>query len=155
RLHDGKAELIDGKLVPCFEMPKRAEIVRARVAAVGLGPIEPPRSFGREPLERVHTPDFVEFLGTAFDEWRPGHGDYDALAWTWRAPGMRRIRPERIDGKLGYYAFDAGTPIMAGTWAAVSASANVALTGAEHVRNGARAVFALCRPPGHHAGTDF
>ena len=31
RLQDGKAELIDGKLVPCFEMPKRAEIVHARV----------------------------------------------------------------------------------------------------------------------------
>ena len=44
RLQDGKAELIDGKLVPCFEMPKRAEIVHARVKEVGLGPIEAPRT---------------------------------------------------------------------------------------------------------------
>src|SRR4029079_19581820 len=28
-------------------------------------------------------------------------------------------------------------------------------TGQAKVANGARAVFALCRPPGHHAGSDF
>lgn len=36
------------------------------------------------------------------------------------------------------------------------ASANVALSGARVVLEGKeRAVFSLCRPPGHHAGTDF
>jgi acetoin utilization deacetylase AcuC-like enzyme len=134
RLQDGKAELIDGKLVPCFEMPKRAEIVRARVAEVALGDIEPPLHFGREPILRVHKPEFVNFLETAWDEWKREHGDYDALPLNWLAPGMRRRLPERIDGKMGYFSFDAGTPITAGTW---------------------RAAFALCRPPGHHAGSDF
>jgi acetoin utilization deacetylase AcuC-like enzyme len=155
RLQDGKAELIDGKLVPCFEMPKRAEIVRARVAEVGLGDIEGPLHFGREPILRVHKPEFVSFLETAWDEWKREHGDYDALPLNWLAPGMRRKLPERIDGKMGYFSFDAGTPITAGTWRAITASANVALTGQARVAKGERAVFALCRPPGHHAGSDF
>ena len=101
RLQDGKAELIDGKLVPCFEMPKRAEIVRARVAEVGLGDIEAPLHFGREPILRVHKPEFVGFLETAWEEWKREHGDYDALPLNWLAPGMRRKLPERIDGKMG------------------------------------------------------
>src|SRR5689334_20064760 len=155
RLQDGKAELIDGKLVPCFEMPKRAEIVHARVKEVGLGPIEAPRHFGRAPIVRVHKPDFVAFLESAYDEWKSEHGDYDALPLNWLAPRMRRKLPERIDGKLGYYSFDAGTPITAGTWRAITSSANVALTGQALVAAGDRVAFALCRPPGHHAGTDF
>jgi acetoin utilization deacetylase AcuC-like enzyme len=60
-----------------------------------------------------------------------------------------------IDGRLGYYAIDAGTPIVAGTWEAVRLSAQVALTGQKLIAAGERAAFALCRPPGHHSGHDF
>jgi acetoin utilization deacetylase AcuC-like enzyme len=42
-------------------------------------------------------------------------------------------------------------PITAGTWDAVQASADVALTGAQAILDGAASAFALCRPPGHHA----
>jgi acetoin utilization deacetylase AcuC-like enzyme len=61
--------------------------------------------------------------------------------------------PEFIDGKLGYYSLDAGVPITGGTWEAVQASADVALTGARALLDGAPAAFSLCRPPGHHAAT--
>ena len=155
RLQDGKSELIDGKLMPCFEMPRRADLVLARVKAVGLGAVLPPQQFGLDPVRRVHAPDFVEFLSTAWDEWTAEHGDYDALPLNWLAPGMRRKLPERIDGRLGYYSFDAGTPITAGTWRAITAAANVALTGARLVAEDEHGVFALCRPPGHHAGRAY
>ena len=36
RLQDGRAELIDGELKPCFEMPRRADMILARVK--GRGP---------------------------------------------------------------------------------------------------------------------
>ncbi len=156
RLQDGKAELIDGKLMPCFEMPRRADIVLARVRDQKLGEVVGPREFGLDPVRRVHRPRFVEFLKTAWDEWVKTHGDYDALPLTWAARGMRSdVIPEIIDGKLSYYSIDAGTPITAGTWKAITSAANVALTGAGLVDAGERAVFALCRPPGHHAGSDF
>ena len=56
-----------------------------------------------------------------------------------------QVRPERIDGQMGYYSFDAGTPITAGTWRAAQASADVALTGGRaargrRARGGVRAV---------------
>jgi Deacetylases, including yeast histone deacetylase and acetoin utilization protein len=68
--------------------------------------------------------------------------------------GPSRV-PESIDGKLSYYSFDAGTPITAGTWKAITASVNTALEGAERLAGGEKAVFSLCRPPGHHAHRDF
>ena len=150
-LHDGKAELHDGKLVSSFEMPRRAELVLARVQEVDLGPVSPPKIFGLDPVRRVHAPDYVAFLETAWDEWVAEHGEYDALPFTWIGPGMRRVVPDHIDGKLGYYSFDAGTPITAGTFRAIRTAADVALTGAELIVRGERAAFALTRPPGHHA----
>jgi acetoin utilization deacetylase AcuC-like enzyme len=46
-------------------------------------------------------------------------------------------------------------PIDEHTWDAAIASAHCAWTGAMRVREGASLVYALCRPPGHHAGPDF
>ena len=56
-----------------------------------------------------------------------------------------------VDGKIGYYAMAAETSISAGTWEAARAASNVALSAAQHIADGARSAFALCRPPGHHA----
>ena len=156
RLQDGKAELIDGKLLPCFEMPRRAEIVIARVREVGLGEVLPPETFGRPPLERVHKKNFLDFLEGAWAAWTAAGRDWDALPLVWQVRGLRADRePDSIDGKLSYFSFDAGTPITAGTWQAASAAADVALTGQKLVVQGERAVFSLCRPPGHHAASDY
>jgi hypothetical protein len=155
RLQDGKAELIDGRLLPCFEKPERAELIIARVRAVGLGEVVAPQEHGLEPLRRVHGDDFLRFLEHAWDQWVAAHGAYDALPLCWPTRGLRQIEPDSIDGKLSYFSFDAGTPITAGTWQAARSAADVALTGAELIAGGAeRAVFALCRPPGHHAARD-
>ncbi len=156
RFQDGKGELIDGQLLPPFERPARAERIIARVRESGLGAVVAPRAFGRDPLERVHSGAFVDFVRDAYDDWRAQHGDIDALPLNWPCRGFRQAVPEAIDGRLSYYSFDAGTPITAGTWKAATASVNVALTGAQRLRaDGERAVFALCRPPGHHAARDL
>ncbi len=68
RLQDGRSELIDGRLAPCFEMPRRADMILARVRAVGLGPVVAPADHGRSPIERVHRPELVRFLETAWAE---------------------------------------------------------------------------------------
>ena len=40
--HGGNLELMAGEILPAFEKPSRAEFVRARIEAVGLGPIDEP-----------------------------------------------------------------------------------------------------------------
>nr|AGC71638.1 deacetylase [uncultured bacterium A1Q1_fos_1025] len=155
RLQDGQSELIDGKLVKCFECPERADLVLARVRDRGIGDVLEPTSHGLDPVRRVHTPAFVDFLSTAWDEWVAAHGAYDALPITWPTRGLRQDRiPDAIDGKLSYFSLDAGTPITSGTWSAITAAADVALTGVDLVLGGERHAFSLCRPPGHHASAD-
>ena len=50
---------------------------------------------------------------------------------------------------------DLSACIVEGTYGAALASANCALSAAQEVSAGARSAFALCRPPGHHAGKDY
>jgi acetoin utilization deacetylase AcuC-like enzyme len=63
--------------------------------------------------------------------------------------------PAGVRGRSGYYVFDTATPMVEGTYPAARAAADCALTAADRVLDGESAAFALCRPPGHHAGTDF
>ena len=78
----------------------------------------------------------------------------EAIATNWPARRMAQKCPNDIDGKLGYFALAAETAICKGTWQAACASANVALEGAERLMD-EKAVFSLCRPPGHHAAIDM
>lgn len=153
RLQAAKAELDAGTMKPAVERPERADMILRHVREAKLGPVEGPVSFGTGPLERIHTIAYLSFLRTAFDEWQERYGTSDALAINWAVRGLRQIIPEAIDGKLGYFGGDAGTPITAGTWQAATSSAAVALTGAWRLKDG-DPVFALCRPPGHHASRD-
>ncbi|MES2819083.1 MAG: histone deacetylase family protein [Pseudomonadota bacterium] len=154
-LHHGKVELIDGQFTPCFEMPSRADMVLARARRVGLGEVRGPLDFGLAPIRRVHGEGFLRFLQHAWRDWQALGRSHDMLPMTWPIRRLRQIEPEDIDGKLGYYSFDAGAPITAGTWQAIISSANVALTGQAELSKGARGAFSLCRPPGHHAAADY
>jgi acetoin utilization deacetylase AcuC-like enzyme len=148
-------ELSGGELVRPFECPERAEIVKAAVRRVGLGPILPAADHARDMLLKLHDADYIAFLETAWDDWRKAGYAGEAIPSVWPARRMTARCPNEIEGKLGYYAFAAETSISAGTWQAAVASANVAMTAATHVAEGDPHAFALCRPPGHHAGHDL
>ena len=156
QLHNGHNELFGGQLVPCFEMPRRAELVLERVKSRKLGEVMAPTDFGLGPVLRIHAPNYVRFLETAWDQWAALGRTHDALPISWPVRGMNTVRePEHIDAKLGFFSLDAGSPITATSWAAIRSSANVALAGVDLVRSGERAAFSLCRPPGHHAAGDY
>jgi acetoin utilization deacetylase AcuC-like enzyme len=155
RLHESPGELNSGAFVPAFEKPERAEIILGRVVEVGLGAVRPPEAFPLDAITRVHDPRLVHLLQTAAADWaalgRPGA----AFPFTFFTRGMRADRvPRTLEGQLAYFCFDAGTPITTTSWQAIRSSADVALTGARALTDGARAIYALCRPPGHHAGSD-
>jgi acetoin utilization deacetylase AcuC-like enzyme len=155
RLHHGTHELIGGQLVPPVEDPSRLDQIIAHLRKVQFGEVIGPRDFGLDPIRRVHTERFIDFMRTAHAEWCKVHGDTDALPLCWPSRTFQQIEPETIDGRLSYFSFDAGTPITSGTWLAITSAVNVAMTGVELIRQGEHAVFALCRPPGHHAAGDL
>ena len=154
-LHHG-VELKDGAIKPSFESPGRADTVLARVRSAGLGEVVAEATHERACYVGAHSERYVAFLESAWDAWRATGRTHDALPLVWPVRGLPvGPEPRHIDGKLGFYAMDAGAPIHARTWEAVRASADVALTAVDTVLDGATAAFALCRPPGHHAGREL
>ena len=154
--HAPPEEFEGGRMNPAVEVPLRAERVRAEVERRGLGPILTPKDFGMAPIARVHDAGLVAFLGEASGLWRKRYGEDapPAIPSAWPARGLHSNFRGDVEARLGSYAFDTATPIVKGTWPAALAAVNTALSAAETIKDGARAAFALARPPGHHASAD-
>ena len=155
-LHHPKGELYGGQFVPPFENPSRCAYVLDRIRDRGLGEVIEPESHGFDPLLAVHDRAYVAFLSSAWNEWQAAGHKGDAIPGSWPSRRMTRaVPPNNIYGKLGYYCLASDAAITSGTWEASTAAADCALTGQAMISDGARAAFALCRPPGHHAAQDM
>ncbi len=150
RLHAPAFEFFNGALNPVAEHPGRVDAILA-----AIGPTETPADAGMEPLLRVHSADYLELLRTAHAEWRSAGRDGDAIPYAFPIVGRRPLRHARIDARLGQHSFDTSTAIAEATWESSYWSAQTALAALDVVLNGERTAFALCRPPGHHAGVDY
>ena len=157
--HHGRLEMFRGQLVPCVEVPSRVDFVLRELQRRRLGPIESPPAVPDTSLTRVHAARYVEFLATAWDEWvalDPANAQRDAMPSAWPIRTFRAdVLPASFAARMGLFSYDAGTPLTAGTWTAARTGAWCALAAAQRVLGGERAAFALTRPPGHHAGSDF
>ncbi|QDZ00616.1 histone deacetylase family protein [Nitratireductor mangrovi] len=154
RQHDPKHFLSSGAPQPNPEVPERAERLLAGATAAGLERTEP-RDHGLAPAAAVHTPEYLRFLETIYARWQRIS---DASAEV-----VPNIHPDRRDfsyprsavGQAGYHMTDTACPISERTWESVYWSAQTAAEAAAMVRDGERAVYALSRPPGHHAFADL
>ena len=150
RRHAPTQELHNGGFTAYAETPARIDAVLAAIRAT-----EEPADRGEAPIRRVHTAAYVDFLKAAPGLWRAAGRQGDAIPYAFPVVGRRPLTLSRIDALLGAHAFDATTPITPDSWAATYASTQSALAATQAVIDGARAAFALCRPPGHHAGADY
>jgi acetoin utilization deacetylase AcuC-like enzyme len=158
-LHQGKLEMFRGELVPCFEIPARADFVLAELQRRRLGEIAAPEALADSVLTRIHSQRYVDFLAGAWDEWvalDPANAQRDAIPSYWPIRTFRSdVLPASFAARMGLFSYDAGSPLTSGTWTAAREGAFCAITAAQRVLKGERAAFALTRPPGHHAGMDF
>lgn len=157
--HAGKVEIYRGEILPCFEKPQRADFVLAELERRNLGQIVTPQGVPLMSLEKIHSPRYLDFLRHAWQEWvalDAANAQKDAFPAVWPVRSLRAdIEPDNFCAKLGLYSMDSGTPLTAGTWIAAKTGADCAINAAHALHLGERVSFALTRPPGHHAGSDF
>jgi acetoin utilization deacetylase AcuC-like enzyme len=150
RAHKPAGEFFNGAMHPAAEHAGRVDAILQ-----AIGPTEAPADRGMEPLLRVHSANYLEFLRTAHQQWRAAGREGDAYPYTFPVVGRRPLTLSRVDALLGQYSFDTSSPIAEGTWEAAYWSAQTALAAVDAVLEGERTAFAFCRPPGHHAGADY
>jgi acetoin utilization deacetylase AcuC-like enzyme len=149
--HAPLRELHNGGWTAYHESPDRAETILA-----AIGPTIPARDLGLAPIAAVHDAGYLDFLQVAHRDWIAAGREGDAIGYTWPVVARRDIDLTRIDARLGRYSYDAATPITGDSWSAAYWSAQTALTALDAIAGDAHGVaFALCRPPGHHAGPDY
>ncbi|MBB4152477.1 acetoin utilization deacetylase AcuC-like enzyme [Sphingomonas jinjuensis] len=143
-------ELHNGGFTAYAEVPSRAEAILAAIGGAHL-----PEERGEAPILAVHDAGYVAFLKEAPAMWRDAGRPGDAIPYAFPVVGRRPLTLDRIDALMGRYSFDATTPITPDSWTSSYWSAQTALAATHAVLDGERAAFALCRPPGHHAGADY
>ena len=153
-LRNSKTELFGGELVKPFERPERMEYILNEIKTRKLGPILDPVNFNMDIIYKIHDKKYVDFLNNAWNEWVALGFKGEAIPTVYPSRSMNSdVVPTFIEGKLGYYCLANETSISEGTVEAAYESVKVALTAADMLDE-EKSVFALCRPPGHHASKD-
>ena len=125
--------------------------VRVRAVLRGLEglPCErrPARRFGAAPIRAVHDPGLVSYLANVC-----ARLDADTLLYPEVFPIRRpERRPRALESRAGYFCIDTFTPLTRNAYTAARAAVDSTLSAAELLLGGERLVYALVRPPGHHA----
>ncbi|WKZ38872.1 MAG: histone deacetylase family protein [Anaerolineales bacterium] len=161
RNHYPPFEVFDGGIrVPYYENPDRMDRIVSALKKTDWAEFCEPDDFGLDPILAVHDRAYLNFLASCWDEWLDSDPEIAAApelhAFLPATFALRRTaRPTAsIRGRGGYYLMDLSACIVAGTYNAALASANIALSAASSIVHG-QSAFALCRPPGHHAGRDY
>ncbi len=156
RAHAGAKEMRYDQMIPMSESSERMDMIMAALADAGFADIVPPEPHGFETVHQVHDPAFVSFLERCYPLWEAefGPGGF-ATAYTFGMRGMDQVPNQSVHSMLSCYTFDVCVPFVKGTWRAINSAKDAALTGVDLMQQGERAVFSLCRPPGHHASRDM
>ncbi|CAB4407632.1 unnamed protein product [Rhizophagus irregularis] len=140
--HAPKHEIISGNLIDYLESPSRLIIIKEYLNSLSNFDFVSPNDYGLDPILSVHSKDYVEYLQTAYEEWLKNGGNKNA----------------------GLYCSDLSCCITKDTWESVYESAQVVISATMELKrfveessseeiNHFPGIFALCRPPGHHANS--
>jgi len=142
------------------EVPERATVLLGALTEAGAE-VTDARPHDPGALLAVHTTGLVSHLATIWTRWEAAgyvseHQRSRVVPYIFPTAGllagMTPRFPEAVHAQAGGFCYDTMTLIGPGSWEAIRAAADAALTAADLVLAGARAAYALCRPPGHHAG---
>lgn len=126
--HNPPYEIYDGVKEPYAEKADRLRSIVDELQKNNFTQFLSPRRFSKNHIEALHKKIYIDFL---------------------RKKSQSLKRDEVLFPS--YFMTDTYAPISSGTYEAAYSSTNIALTGADLIRNNNNLIYSLCRPPGHHA----
>jgi acetoin utilization deacetylase AcuC-like enzyme len=153
-LHDPHFFLMRGRVKQCFEVPARAAALLAGAEALGMTVVTP-EAAAPALLGAVHAEDYLTFLREGWHAWSALHEAGPEIVPNIHPTPEMLAQGARVGAgvvsQAGWFMADTGCAIGETTWTSSIAAAACADAAATDVAAGARAAYALCRPPGHHA----
>ncbi|KAI7903336.1 uncharacterized protein BX663DRAFT_508258 [Cokeromyces recurvatus] len=161
-LHNPTMELTSGEWKPYVESPERLKSIKAFIDSHPSDfEIVSPFDYSINPILDIHRHDYIQFLKTIYKDWIEMGLPKDACMGDTFAKSsftshlddsiIRENANKSCEGKMGYYLGDMSVSFVKDTWSAVYASAQIILSAAHRLVETNKPVYALCRPPGHHA----
>ena len=129
------------------ERPVRVSTITESLKKSGLFEVVPPKNYSMNYVTAVHDRDFVNYLRDVcekLDSKRPVY----PYVFPIRHP---QRKPKDMSVRAGYYCIDTFTPLDKNAYTAAREAINVSLTATDELLKGRPLVYAVCRPPGHHA----
>lgn len=162
-LHNPPHEHDRGFQVPYHEVPRRIEAAREALEDLAFTRLAPSQETVPDSiLLAVHEAALINHLQQASRSAAAWEASHPEQGETYLTPWIYPLKPYMRQGLLdssdpsGCFAFDIDVPIGKHSWDAIWASANLAFSAASAVLCGETDLaYALCRPPGHHAGPDY
>ncbi|MBD9476525.1 MULTISPECIES: histone deacetylase family protein [Achromobacter] len=164
-LHTPRQFMRLGRISAPTDLPARAESLQGALAARGIR-VQAPADYGRKPLQDIHSPDYLDYLESAYARWQalrspgvdPGPEVLPNLSPYYNGrielAGRGPCPSPSIVAQTGYYLSDLSCPIGPQTWRSALRSTHSAVAAADHVASAGGMAYALCRPSGHHAHRD-
>jgi len=130
-----------------IESPVRIKSILEELNRTGLFLSIPPKHFSEEHIRAVHDPQYIEYFKRICARLEPGKSIYPYVF------PIRNVArpPKELEVRAGYYCIDTFTPLNRNAYLAARRAVDCALTAAQKILDGYRLVYALVRPPGHHA----
>src|SRR3954452_3015959 len=159
REHDPRHEVWVGAATPATEVAARVDAILASLTRAGHRLVEASAQ-PDDALAAVHTRELLDFLRTAAQRWQQGPyadlvGQDRVVPYLFPTPAMSAGLPTRpavaVHADARRFGYDTMTLVGPGTRAAARAAVDCALGAVHLLGPGEPLVYALCRPPGHHA----
>lgn len=155
QLHAPTSFLLRGRQVASPEGPLRAEMLLEGLKMLDIETLMPKATPSlHKRLALIHTPRYLHFLETIYARWSEMPEAADMVAPNVHPCGQGNHYPRHPVGQAGWHMHDMACPLTAETYKGLIANATAAEAATEAVMAGDGQAYALCRPPGHHAGPD-
>jgi acetoin utilization deacetylase AcuC-like enzyme/GNAT superfamily N-acetyltransferase len=129
------------------ESPVRIPSILAELQGSGLFLEIPAVNFSEEHIRDVHEKKYINYFKRVCENLPNGKSIYPYVF-----PVRNATRAPVDDSVLaGYYCIDTFTPLNKNAFLAAKRAVDCCLTGATRLLEGTGVVYALVRPPGHHA----
>lgn len=132
------------------ESPVRIKSILREIEKTDIFKMSSPRKFSENHILKVHDKGYINYFKKVCSNLSPKESKEGLYPYVFPIRNTKKP-PKELAVRAGYYCIDTFTPLNKNAYLAAKSAVDCALSGAQKILEGTKIVYALVRPPGHHA----